>query len=57
MQCKMAMSIMDKLIGVDVREGALTAWSGQASQPQFEGHTKTKLGNSEVKGWWKPMER
>ncbi len=39
-----------KLSGEDVREGLTAILSVKMSQPQFEGQTKTKLGNSEVKG-------
>ncbi|MDD3994009.1 MAG: DNA topoisomerase (ATP-hydrolyzing) subunit B [Candidatus Nanoarchaeia archaeon] len=39
-----------KLSGDDVREGITAVISLKLSEPQFEGQTKTKLGNGEVKG-------
>jgi DNA gyrase subunit B len=42
--------LKDNLSGDDVREGMVCVISVKLPQPQFEGQTKTKLGNSEVKG-------
>ncbi len=38
------------LSGEDVREGIAAVISVKVKEPQFEGQTKTKLGNSEVRG-------
>ncbi len=39
-----------KLSGEDIREGLTAIISVKLTNPQFEGQTKTKLGNSDVKG-------
>ncbi|MBI5803703.1 DNA topoisomerase (ATP-hydrolyzing) subunit B [Candidatus Pacearchaeota archaeon] len=47
---KNKMSKNGNLTGDDVREGLAAIISIKISEPQFEGQTKTKLGNSEIKG-------
>jgi DNA gyrase subunit B len=42
--------LKENLSGDDIREGMVCVISVKIPQPQFEGQTKTKLGNSEVKG-------
>jgi DNA gyrase subunit B len=41
---------LDALSGEDMREGLTCVLSIKVREPQFEGQTKTKLGNSEVRG-------
>ncbi|XVG95909.1 DNA topoisomerase (ATP-hydrolyzing) subunit B [Eubacteriales bacterium KG125] len=41
----------DNLSGEDIREGLTAIVSVKLTKPQFEGQTKTKLGNSEMRGF------
>ena len=43
-------NLQTKISGDDVREGLAAIISIRIKEPQFEGQTKTKLGNSDVKG-------
>jgi DNA gyrase subunit B len=43
-------NLQAKITGDDVREGLTAVISIRLKNPQFEGQTKTKLGNSDVKG-------
>ncbi|MBI1910398.1 MAG: DNA topoisomerase (ATP-hydrolyzing) subunit B [Deltaproteobacteria bacterium] len=47
--------IKESLQGDDVREGLTAVISVKLPNPQFEGQTKTKLGNSEVEGYVKSI--
>lgn len=42
--------LKENLEGEDIREGLTAVISVKVTEPQFEGQTKTKLGNNEVKG-------
>src|SRR4030043_496856 len=42
--------LKENLTGEDIREGLVGVIGVKVREPQFEGQTKTKLGNSEVKG-------
>lgn len=49
-QNNMQGKIKENLTGDDIKEGLVAVVSIKIQSPQFEGQTKTKLGNSEVKG-------
>ena len=46
----LAKDLKESVSGDDIREGLVAIVSVKIPQPQFEGQTKTKLGNTEVKG-------
>ena len=46
----LAEKLAESVSGDDIREGMTAVISVKIPQPQFEGQTKTKLGNTEVKG-------
>ena len=46
----LAKDLKESVSGDDIREGLVAIISVKIPQPQFEGQTKTKLGNTEVKG-------
>jgi DNA gyrase subunit B len=47
----MLKGLKESLTGEDIREGLTSVISVKIPEPQFEGQTKTKLGNSEVEGF------
>jgi DNA gyrase subunit B len=47
----LAKNFKEGLTGEDIREGLACVISTKVPEPQFEGQTKTKLGNSEVEGF------
>lgn len=47
----MLKNLKEGLQGEDIREGMAAVISVKIPEPQFEGQTKTKLGNSEVEGF------
>jgi DNA gyrase subunit B len=47
---KLTEKLSESVSGDDIREGMTAVISVKIPQPQFEGQTKTKLGNTEVKG-------
>ena len=51
----MLKNMKESLTGEDIREGLGCVISAKIPEPQFEGQTKTKLGNSEVEGFVNTM--
>ncbi len=49
-QNNMSQKVKESLSGDDIKEGMVAILSIKIQNPQFEGQTKSKLGNSEIKG-------
>lgn len=49
-QNNMSQKVKESLSGDDIKEGMVAVLSIKIQNPQFEGQTKSKLGNSEIKG-------
>ncbi len=49
-QNNMSQKVKESLSGDDIKEGMVAVLSIKIQNPQFEGQTKAKLGNSEIKG-------
>ncbi len=49
-QNNMSQKVKESLSGDDIKEGLVAVLSIKIQNPQFEGQTKSKLGNSEIKG-------
>ena len=49
-ESSLAKTFKEALTGEDIREGLTCVISVKIPEPQFEGQTKTKLGNSEIEG-------
>ncbi len=45
------MAVRPSLTGEDVREGLTAIVSVKLEEPQFEGQTKAKLGNPDIRGF------
>lgn len=50
-ESSMKKDMKETVTGEDIREGLACVISAKVAEPQFEGQTKTKLGNSEIEGF------